>query len=226
MSGIRRFPILLVVIVAFAQGLHAAQLPRVLVPTPTNTVTLTTTLALVSRLALTSTNTVTPSLPPTEALNEATLIVQGNLTNEAGMATLAAMWTQMAASPTFTPTFTPSPQPSFTPAPAITEILMTPGLPNTPLALLTVATMEPLPLYARSVANLRICPHTDCPRITQLRPGDSVLQTGVIDGEAVHRGSTLWYRVEYAGRQVYVYNSLMTTTQPTATPTILAPGAG
>jgi hypothetical protein len=73
-------------------------------------------------------------------------------------------------------------------------------------------------MYARAVANLRTCAYTTCSVVGQLREREAVMVTGRTEGEAVNRGSTLWYRVDYQGRQVYVYGSLLADTLPTAVP--------
>jgi uncharacterized protein YraI len=60
-------------------------------------------------------------------------------------------------------------------------------------------------VYAQGSVNVRECPRTDCERVGALTSGQSVEVTGMIDGEAVVAGDTLWLQVKFGGREGYVY---------------------
>jgi hypothetical protein len=151
-------------------------------------------------------NTPIPTATPTA--NEATLVAQMVMTNEAGLLALTAMWELASASPTFTmmpsltitPTQSPPPTETPTNAPAgVNEIRLT-------------------TLYVRALANLRTCPDTDCPRVAQVHEQDTVTANGTTNGESVNGGSNVWFRVDYRGQQAFVYSSLVSSAPPTSPP--------
>lgn len=151
----------------------------------------------------TATSTLTPTLRPTDTPTPnllETQIIYLNATNAAAQQTLAALLTQKA--PTNTPEFT------FTPSVTITSTLPPSETPPAVIA------MQPQPIYIMSTANLRTCAHRDCERIAQLQPGETVMATGTILGEAIDAVHGSWFRVEYQGRVLYVYSQLVSINAP------------
>ena len=111
---------------------------------------------------------------------------------------------------------------------ATLEISATPSLTITPTLLpsqtpFPVVPMQPQPIYVRSTANLRICASRDCEQVWQLQSGDVITATGTIQGEVIDAGNALWFRVEYAGREVYIYSTLVSLSPPTAVPVYVPP---
>jgi hypothetical protein len=86
-----------------------------------------------------------------------------------------------------------------------------------------VVPMQAVLVYAKSAANLRTCAHRDCEQIAQLQPGEAVMSTGTIEGEAITSGKSLWYRVDFGGRALYVYSELISPNPPATNPPIFAP---
>lgn len=145
---------------------------------------------------------------PTPNLLE-TQVAQLQATNDAAQITLAAMLTERA--PTATPNVT------LTPSHTITQTLI-PSL--TPLP---VVAMLPQLIYVRSTANVRACASRDCEQVAQLQPGEVIMATGTIQGEMIDGGNALWFRVEYGGREVYIYSQLVSLSPPTAVPVFVPP---
>ena len=81
--------------------------------------------------------------------------------------------------------------------------------------------MQPQVLYVQSTANLRTCAQRDCEQIAQLQPGEWLMATGTIVGEAITSGKPLWYRVEYLGRELYVYSELVSTNALSTNPAVV-----
>jgi hypothetical protein len=169
---------------------------RAVLPTATTTPTETPSL----------TNTPLPSETPTLNLLE-TQVAQLNATNAAAQMTLAVF----QATPTAT--LTVALTPTLTITTALTPSGTSPG----------VVPMQPVLVYAKSVANLRTCPHRDCEQIAQLQSSEAVMATGTIEGEAINTGKPLWYRVDYGGRALYVYGELVSPNAPATNPPIFAP---
>ena len=200
-SKIRFLLLALLMLTACTFSAEVAEVPTVAVLpslTPTSTQTATAT----------DTPTITPSPTATWTPNMKTEVAQGNETNEAAQATLVALWTRMAS----TSTYTPSPTFTLTPSQTITMTLTPP--PTTE----PVRAMQPTLLYIRSLANLRSCPQTACARVAQLRERDTVMATGVVNGEAVSAGNAVWYQIDHEGQQVYIYSNLVSTSLPTPVP--------
>jgi hypothetical protein len=78
--------------------------------------------------------------------------------------------------------------------------------------------MPPRWVYAQGAANVRVCPTSACEVAGQLHEGEAVSATGTIEGEALVTGNALWYRVEWTGRELYVYSSLVGLAPPTLPP--------
>jgi hypothetical protein len=98
---------------------------------------------------------------------------------------------------TATPSMTPTSTPTVTPSPIITD---------TPAP-------TPVMLYTAREANVRDCPRTTCAIQTTLPVGVPVYAVGLEDGESVS-GSSTWRTIVVNGREGYVHDSLMTTSQP------------
>ncbi len=208
------FVLLVACMTACAPVPQAVQIPTLAV-LPSATATLTATLTNTFTPVPTSTATATVAPTETETPNAlATQVAQGDLTNQALQTTLAALWTQAAASPTpDTPTATATPEITFTPSLTITSTL-TPSLTSQP-----VQVIQPALLYVRATANLRACAKVICAQVGQLHEGDTVMATGMTQGDAVTGSNALWYRVDRQGQQVYVYSQLVADSPPTHTPT-------
>lgn len=166
-------------------------------PAPTNTLTPT------------STPTLT-SIPPTATPNLLeTQVAELQATNAVAQITLEALLTKDAPTATSEHTVTPS-------------LTITATLPpsETPLP---VVPMQPQTVYVRSTANLRVCASRDCEQVWQLQSGDVLTATGSIQGEVIDAGNALWFRVEYAGRNLYIYSTLVSLSPPTAVPVYVPP---
>lgn len=74
-------------------------------------------------------------------------------------------------------------------------------------------TMEPSTYYASGGINLRDCPRTTCNIVDRLSAGESVIITGVINGESVNAGNAIWFKVD-SSDEVYVYSGLVSKTPP------------
>lgn len=204
----RYFAVIILLIVPYMVAACAPSATRVVtIPTlaelPSETPTSTATSTL--------TPTVRPTGTPTPNLLE-TQIADLNATNAAAQKTLDALLTQSA--PTTTPEFT------LTPSATITSTLLPSETPP------AVVAMQPQPIYVVSTANLRTCAHRDCERIAQLQPGEAVMATGTILGEAIDAVHGSWFRVEYQGRVLYVYSQLVSIyapVPPTSEPIFIPP---
>jgi hypothetical protein len=106
---------------------------------------------------------------------------------------------------TATATFTPSATLTLIPSATITE---TPAPTATPTPAAT-----PVMLYTARDANIRDCPRTTCAIQTTLPVGVPVYAVGLENGESVS-GSSTWRRVVVNGREGFVHDGLLTTTQP------------
>lgn len=76
-----------------------------------------------------------------------------------------------------------------------------------------VALMEGT-VYTLGQANVRECPMTSCEVVTTFGAGVGLPHDALVNGEPVEAGNWVWYRVQYAGRDVYVYSSVVTTRAP------------
>lgn len=157
------------------------------------------------------TSTPTPTIiPPTATPNLIeTQVAQLQATNDAAQNTLAALLTGSA------PTATPNA--SLTPSPTIT-LTLTPTSAPPP-----VVAMQPQVIYIRSTANLRGCASRECEPAAQLPEGATVMATGTTQGEAIDGVNALWYRVDYSGRELYVYSQLILLSPPTSVPVFVSP---
>lgn len=160
------------------------------------------------------TQTHTPtSVPPSATPNlMETQVALLQATNEAAQATLNVLLTRSVSTQTLSITLTLSH--------TITQTL-TPSLTLSPTR--PVVAMQPQLIYVRSAANLRTCASRDCESIAQLETGATVMATGSIQGEVVSSGDALWYRVDYAGREVYIYGRLISLAPPTSVPVVIQP---
>lgn len=75
-------------------------------------------------------------------------------------------------------------------------------------------TAQPEIYYVSSAANLRTCPQRDCEVIIQLSGGTALVVDAFINGESVSAGNAVWYRVQYNGREAFVYSDLVTRNTP------------
>lgn len=66
--------------------------------------------------------------------------------------------------------------------------------------------------YANDGARLRSCARTDCDVIDTLAGGDALLVSDEIEGQAVNAGNGIWYKVEYNGREAFVYSGAVSRT--------------
>lgn len=147
-------------------------------------------------------------------------------------ATADANATNIALTPSATPTITPTP--SITPLPTATGTA-TSTLPpsatvtttNTALPTLTPAPTEAAPevWYTVSTANLRACSRLDCAQITQLPGGTQITVVGWVQGE-IYKNSDIWRRVSYNGQEAYVHSSLVSVDRPapTSAPIVIQQG--
>ena len=58
-------------------------------------------------------------------------------------------------------------------------------------------------------ANVRVCPNTQCSRVTNVAPGTEVTVTGEVSGQSV-LGSTIWYEVLVGSVNGYMHSSTLT----------------
>lgn len=157
------------------------------------------------------TSTPTPTIiPPTATPNLIeTQVAQLQATNDLLIQTRDALFTQIA------PTATPDA--SLTPLPTITLTLTATNAPP------PVVAMQPQVIYIRSAANLRACASRDCEPAVQLPEGATVTATGTTQGEVIDGVNALWYRVDYVGRELYVYSQLISLSPPTSVPVFVSP---
>lgn len=99
-----------------------------------------------------------------------------------------------------------------TDAPAATESATSAALDWTPEPG-AVALLEGT-VYTLSQANVRECPMTSCEVVTTFGAGVGLPHDALVNGEPVEAGNWVWYRVQYAGRDLYVYSSVVTTRAP------------
>lgn len=157
-----------------------------------------------------ATASATPNATPTLDLVE-TQMAELQATNAAAQVTLAALTTRMAT--------TDTPEMTVTPSLTITNTLAAGTV--TPQAV----PMQPRLIYAQRAANLRPCPNQSCAPVAQLVTGEAVMATGTIQGEAITSGNPHWFRVDYGGRELYVYSELINVVPPpTAVPFVPSTG--
>jgi hypothetical protein len=135
-------------------------------------------------------------------------VAQLQATNAAAQVTLDALQTRLAPTNSLEVTESSS---------LITTTLAPSAAP--PL----VVPMQPRLIYAQSAANLRPCPNQSCAPVSQLQSGEAVMATGTIQGEALTSGNPHWFRVDYNGRELYVYSQLVNVSPPTQPPVLLPP---
>lgn len=141
-------------------------------------------------------------IPPTETPDLVqTQFAALDATNNAAQSTLAALQTQLAASPAPTADTPPSAEPLATAAPSPTTD------PVVPMPLTT--------LYARDVTPLRTCADRTCDALQLLSPGMALVVNGSLSGDMIENGNNLWYRADVAGQRVYAYSGYLMTTAPT-----------
>lgn len=157
----------------------------------------------------TSTPTLTsiPSTPTPNLLE--TQVAALEATNAAAQITLEALLTKDAPTATLSASATPSQTITATLPPSLTPVPVVP--------------MQPQAIYVRSTANLRVCASRGCEDVWQLQAGDVITATGTIQGEVIDAGNALWFRVEYAGRDLYIYSQLVSLSPPTAVPVSAPP---
>ncbi|MFN8450279.1 MAG: hypothetical protein U0521_17255 [Anaerolineae bacterium] len=112
---------------------------------------------------------------------------------------------------------TATPNASLTPSPTITLTLTPTNAPP------PVVAMQPQVIYIRSTADLRGCASRDCGPAAQLPEGATLMATGTTQGEAIDGVNALWYRVDYSGRELYVYSQLISLSPPTPVPVAVSP---
>lgn len=167
--------------------------------------------------------TLTPTLRPTDSPTPnplETQIAALNATNSAAQQTLDALLTGSAPTSTLMVMLTNTLPATLTPSLTITNTLPPSETPP------AVVAMQPQTVYAVSAANLRTCAHRDCERIAQLQPGEAVMATGTILGEAIDAVHGSWFQVEYQGRVLYVYSQLVSINPPappTSAPVYIPP---
>ncbi|MCZ2098366.1 MAG: excalibur calcium-binding domain-containing protein [Anaerolineae bacterium] len=157
------------------------------------------------------TSTPTPTIiPPTATPNLLeTQVAALQATNAAAQTTLEVLLTRSAPTHTLSASATPSLTITVTLLPSMTPVPVVP--------------MQPQTIYVRSTANLRVCASRDCEDVWQLQAGDVITATGTIQGEVIDAGNALWFRVEYAGRELYIYSQLVSLSPPTAVPVYVPP---
>lgn len=78
-------------------------------------------------------------------------------------------------------------------------------------------------VYVTSTANLRECASRECTQVMQIEPGNALLVTGTIEGEAINTGNSVWYQIDYFGQTLFVYSDLVSVSPPTQPPPTSAP---
>jgi len=143
---------------------------------------------------------------------------QGGAVSTSATPTARATVTQAAASTrTIAPSETPAPTQTqtrvdtATPAPTQTESA-TSAVDWTPEA--GAVTLLEGTVYALQQANARECPTTECAIVATFGAGIGLMYDAVVNGEPVEDGNWVWYRVQYAARDVYVYSGVVTTRAP------------
>lgn len=112
-----------------------------------------------------------------------------------------------------------------TPSPTNDRRFVTPRPSNTPRVAPTLAptsdeavedvTDFSATMYANDNAIIRACASTTCQNLGRVDAGSAVVVTGIVDGEIVETGYTIWYRVEHGGVIGYVYQRLLASDAPT-----------
>jgi uncharacterized protein YgiM (DUF1202 family) len=77
--------------------------------------------------------------------------------------------------------------------------------------------------YALGRANVRECTRLDCAVLGQLTRGEAVSVIGESAGASASSGNTLWYQVEYQGREAYIYGDLLSANPVTSSSQSIAP---
>lgn len=114
--------------------------------------------------------------------------------------------------PTDAPTLTQTIAATATDAPAATESATSAALDWTPEPG-AVALLEGT-VYTLGQANVRECPMTSCEVVTTFGAGVGLPHDALVNGEPVEAGNWVWYRVQYTGRDLYVYSGVVTTRAP------------
>ncbi|MEP7291946.1 MAG: SH3 domain-containing protein [Chloroflexota bacterium] len=78
-------------------------------------------------------------------------------------------------------------------------------------------------VYAQARSSVRECPRRDCALLGVLAVGAAVIVTGEQSGEIITAGNDAWYRVDYQGREGYVYSGLVANRPSAFTPQGFAP---
>ncbi len=71
--------------------------------------------------------------------------------------------------------------------------------------------------YTLGRANVRECTRLDCAVLGQLAAGEAVSVIGESTGASATSGDTLWYLVDYQGREAYIYGDLLSANPPSST---------
>lgn len=94
-----------------------------------------------------------------------------------------------------------------------TSIPPTPAPTDTPAPQLTPMDLQIL--FTVSTVNLRSCPATSCSIIEKIPSGSGLGVDGMIDGEAVDPGNTVWYKVEHSAvGDEYAYSRFLSKNAP------------
>ncbi len=95
---------------------------------------------------------------------------------------------------------------------------VTPLPPSTATPPLASVSAQSMTVYAQGSVNLRECPRRDCTFVGALLDGQSITVTGETTGDTVMAGNNRWYRVQFGGRDAYVYSEIVTNRPPTSIP--------
>lgn len=148
-----------------------------------------------------------PTLTPTENILETQVSLLSVTLNV--FLTQNALLTESAP----TATVNVSPTPSLTITSTLPPTEAQPGV--TPVLAQAV--------YVTRLANLRECASLECAPVLQIEPGNALLVTGTMEGEAITPGNLLWFRVDYSGQILFVYSELVSVTPPSPPPPTAVP---
>ncbi|MBZ0292198.1 MAG: SH3 domain-containing protein, partial [Anaerolineae bacterium] len=99
----------------------------------------------------------------------------------------------------------------------ITPLIMPDDPVITDEAAQSVRDTDPTAYHATSGVNVRSCASTSCEQLGQLINGAGVTVTGTINGDSVNTGNSTWYRIDYGGREGYVYSAFLAAGPPPPT---------